>query len=76
MSQTFSPEEIHRNLLSRIPRCTGREVSDWLRTVADGPSFHRPEDTASWLRREHHLAYGHAKALAREYELRRAAHTL
>ena len=32
MSQVFS-EETHRNLLARIPHCTGREISDWLRTV-------------------------------------------
>ena len=29
MSQVLS-EETHRNMLARIPHCTGREVSDWL----------------------------------------------
>ncbi|MCX4396194.1 DUF4287 domain-containing protein [Streptomyces sp. NBC_00053] len=74
MSHVFS-EETHRNLLSRIPRCTGREIADWLRTVEDGPSL-RFEEKVSWLRSEHDLAYGHAKALIHEYDLRRAARKL
>jgi hypothetical protein len=75
MSLVFS-EETHRNLLSRIPHCTGREVSDWLRTVDDGPGLIRFEEKVSWLRSEHDLSYGHAKAIVREYDLRRAARRL
>ncbi|MFD3947816.1 DUF4287 domain-containing protein [Streptomyces sp. NPDC058579] len=75
MSHVFS-EETHRNLLARIPRCTGREVSDWLRTVEEGPSLVRFEEKVSWLRGEHDLAYGHAKAIIHEYDLRRAARRL
>ena len=75
MSQIFS-EETHRNMLSRIPHCTGREVSDWLRTVDEGPSLFRFEEKVSWLRGEHDLAYGHAKAIIHEYDLRRAARKL
>ncbi|CAL9435615.1 DUF4287 domain-containing protein [Streptomyces sp. enrichment culture] len=75
MSHVFS-EETHRKLLSRIPRCTGREVADWLRTVEEGPSLVRFEEKVSWLRREHRLAYGHAKAIIHEYDLRRAARKL
>ncbi|MBV2356083.1 DUF4287 domain-containing protein [Streptomyces sp. J2-1] len=75
MSQLFS-EETHRNLLARIPQCTGREVSDWLRTVEDGPALFRFEEKVSWLRSEYDLAYGHAKALVHEYDLRRAARNL
>ncbi|GGT47796.1 hypothetical protein GCM10010207_55370 [Streptomyces atratus] len=71
MSQVFS-EETHHNLLSRIPRCTGREVSDWLRTVEAGPAL-RFEEKVSRLRSEHDLAHGHAKALIHEYDLRRTA---
>ncbi|MEV6022685.1 DUF4287 domain-containing protein [Streptomyces sp. NPDC052036] len=74
MSQVFS-EETHRNLLARIPHCTGREVSDWLTTVAEGPALCF-EEKVSWLRHEHSLAYGHAKALIHEYDLRRAARKL
>ena len=76
MSQTHFSEETHRNLLDRIPSCTGREVSDWLRAVADGPSVLRFDEKVSWLRSEHELSYGHAKALVHEYDLRRAARNL
>jgi hypothetical protein len=75
MSQTFS-EETHRNMLSRIPHCTGRAISDWLRTVEEGPALVRFEEKVGWLRAEHDLAYGHAKAIVHEYDLRRAARKL
>ncbi|MCW2869385.1 DUF4287 domain-containing protein [Actinacidiphila oryziradicis] len=75
MSMIFS-EETHRNLLSRIPQCTGREVREWLRTVDDGPAFLRFDEKVSWLRSEHDLSYGHAKAIVHEYDLRRAARKL
>ncbi|GAA2220825.1 DUF4287 domain-containing protein [Streptomyces amakusaensis] len=75
MSPVFS-EETHRNLLSRIPQCTGREISDWLRAVEDGPSLLRLEEKISWLRSEYSLSYGHAKAIVHEYDLRRAARKL
>ncbi|MFD3455308.1 DUF4287 domain-containing protein [Streptomyces sp. NPDC058691] len=75
MSQTFS-EETHRNLLSHIPNCTGREIGEWLRTVDDGPAFLRFDEKVSWLRSEHDLSYGHAKAIVHEYDLRRAARRL
>ncbi|MFC4498433.1 MULTISPECIES: DUF4287 domain-containing protein [Streptomyces] len=74
MSHVLS-EETHRNMLSRIPHCTGRDVADWLRTVDEGPAL-RFEEKVSWLRHEHNLAYGHAKAIIHEYELRRAARKL
>jgi len=75
MSVVFS-EETHRNLLARIPHCTGREVSDWLRAVDEGPSFLRFDEKVSWLRGEYDLAYGHAKAIVHEYDMRRAARRL
>lgn len=75
MSQVFS-EETHRNLLARIPQCTGRAIADWLRTVEEGPALVRFEEKVSWLRTEHNLAYGHAKALIHEYDMRRAARKL
>lgn len=75
MSQIFS-EETHRNLISRIPQCTGREVGDWLRTVDDGPAFLRFDEKVNWLRSEHDLSYGHAKAIIHEHDLRRAARNL
>ena len=72
MSQVFS-EETHRNLIARIPECTGREVADWMQTVENGPSFLRFEEKVNWLRGEHNLSHGHAKAIIHEYDLRRAA---
>ncbi|QKW06891.1 DUF4287 domain-containing protein [Streptomyces sp. NA04227] len=72
MSLLFS-EETHRNLISRIPACTGREMSEWMKAVEDGPAFLRFEDKVSWLRTEHSLSYGYAKAIVHEYDLRRAA---
>ncbi|GAB3960611.1 DUF4287 domain-containing protein [Streptomyces sparsus] len=70
MSQDFS-DETHQNLLARIPQCTGRAINDWLRAVDDGPAFFRFEEKVSWLRGEHNLAYGHAKAIVHEHDLRR-----
>jgi hypothetical protein len=75
MSQVFS-EETHRNLLARIPQCTGRAITEWLHTVEEGPALVRFEEKVSWLRHEHNLAYGHAKALIHEYDMRRAARKL
>lgn len=72
MSQTFS-DETHQSLISRIPQATGRDISDWLRTVEEGPALSRFEDRVSWLRGEHDLSYGYAKAILHEYDLRRAA---
>ncbi|WP_438487621.1 DUF4287 domain-containing protein [Streptomyces sp. S186] len=72
MSLSFS-EETHRNLLSRIPHCTGREISEWLRTVDEGPALVRFDEKVSWLRGAHNLSYGYAKAIVHEHGLRRAA---
>lgn len=47
-----------------------------MRTVEEGPSLLRFEDRVSWLRGAHELAYGHAKAILHEYDLRRAARRL
>nr|WSX51551.1 DUF4287 domain-containing protein [Streptomyces sp. NBC_00974] len=72
MSVEFS-EQTHRNMIDRIPGATGRELSDWLRTVDDGPSLFRFEEKVSWLLGAHELSYGQAKAIIHEYDLRRAA---
>ncbi|MFF2651767.1 DUF4287 domain-containing protein [Streptomyces sp. NPDC058045] len=72
MSQVFS-EQTHQNMLARIPECTGREIADWLHAVDEGPALFRFEEKVSWLRTEHNLAYGHAKAIIHEHDLRRAA---
>ncbi|MBT2468573.1 DUF4287 domain-containing protein [Streptomyces sp. ISL-66] len=72
MSVEFS-EQTHRNMIGRIPETTGRELSDWLRTVDDGPSLFRFEEKVSWLLGAHELSYGQAKAIIHEHDLRRAA---
>jgi Domain of unknown function (DUF4287) len=75
MSQIFS-EETHRNMLSRIPTVTGRDVGEWIQTVDEGPALCRFEEKVNWLRTEHNLPFGHAKAIVHEYDLRRAARKL
>lgn len=70
MSQVFD-EETHRNLLDRIPDRTGQDVSHWLRKVDEGPAFFRFEEKVGWLRSEHQLAHGHAKAIVVEHDRRR-----
>ncbi|MET9854893.1 DUF4287 domain-containing protein [Streptomyces sp. NPDC006450] len=72
MSVEFS-EQTHRNMIDRIPQTTGRDLSDWLRAVDDGPSLVRFEEKVSWLLGAHELSYGQAKAIIHEYDLRRAA---
>lgn len=71
MSEVFD-EETHRKLLARIPERTGRDVTDWIRVMDDGPAFSRIDDKVGWLRDEHQLAYGHAKAIVLERDRRRA----
>jgi hypothetical protein len=63
----------HRNLLSRIPAVTGRDLTEWLKAVDDGPSLHRCEEKIDWLRATYDISYGYAKAIVHEYDLRRAA---
>ncbi|MCK1796929.1 DUF4287 domain-containing protein [Streptomyces sp. XM4193] len=70
MSQVFD-EATHRNLLARIPDCTGHEVGYWLRVVDEGPALSRFEEKIGWLRGEHQLARGHAKAIVVEHDRRR-----
>ncbi|MBB1243223.1 MULTISPECIES: DUF4287 domain-containing protein [Streptomyces] len=70
MSQGFD-EETHNKLLARIPDRTGRPVGDWLRMVDEGPALHRFAEKVGWLRGEHDLSYGHAKAIIHEHDRRR-----
>jgi len=66
-------EETHRNLIARIPAATGRELSDWMQLVTDGPSLPRFDERVQWLRSEHDLPHGYANAIAHEFDLKRAA---
>ncbi|GAA2546354.1 MULTISPECIES: DUF4287 domain-containing protein [Streptomyces] len=74
MSRGFS-EETRRTVLARVPHCTGRGITDWLRTVAEGPAP-RFEEKAGRLRHGYDPAYGHAEAIIHEHDLGRAARTL
>lgn len=69
-------EETHRNLVSRIPRMTGRELREWFREVEDGPAFLRFDERVNWLRDEHGLSHGYATAIAYEFDKRRAARSM
>lgn len=65
-------EETHRNLVARIPEATGKQLREWFRAIEDGPAFLRFDDRVNWLRDEHGLSHGHAKAIVHEHDLRRA----
>lgn len=65
-------EETHRNLLSRVPEVTGKQLPEWFREIDDGPSFGRFEDRVNWLRDEHGISHGHASAIVHEHDRQRA----
>jgi hypothetical protein len=69
-------ESTHRNLVARIPDATGRDLTEWFRTLEDGPAFLRFEDRVNWLRTEFELAHGHATAIVHEHDLQRAQRKL
>jgi hypothetical protein len=65
--------ETHQSLLGRIPQATGRDVDTWLQALDDGPGLVRFEERVQWLRGEHSLPQGYARALVHEHDRRRAA---
>lgn len=66
-------EEMHRNLVERVPQVTGRGLSEWFHEIDRGPSFSRFDDRVNWLSDEHNLPHGYACAIVREHEKRRVA---
>jgi hypothetical protein len=66
-------EETHRNLLTRVPAATGKELPEWFKAIDDGPSFLRFEDRVNWLRDEHGISHGHASAIVHEHDKHRAS---
>ena len=66
-------EETHQSLLARIPGATGRDVSTWIGCLDDGPTLLRFEERVNWLRDEHSLPHGYARAIVHEHDRRRAA---
>ena len=66
-------EDTHRNLLERVQKVTGRELTDWFHAIEEGPSFSRLDERVNWLSNEHAVPHGFATAIVREHEKRRAA---
>jgi hypothetical protein len=66
-------EETHQSLLARIPEATGRDLPDWLSSLEQGPALLRFEERVNWLRDEHNLPHGYARAIVHEHDKRRAA---
>jgi hypothetical protein len=67
-------EEIHRNLIERVPQVTGKQLSEWFHEIDKGPSFLRFDERVNWLRDEHALPHGYAYAICREHERHRVSH--
>ncbi|REF35676.1 DUF4287 domain-containing protein [Thermasporomyces composti] len=69
-------QKTHEDLVARLPRVTGRDLSEWLRALDEGPAFLRFDDRVNWLRSEFGLPHGHATAIVHEYDLQRAQRNL
>ena len=65
--------ETHQQLLDRVTKSTGRDVTEWFKELEAGPSLMRFDERVNWLRDEHSLSHGHASAIVHEYDLRRSA---
>lgn len=72
MSQPHS-EETHQSLLARLPEVTGRDLPSWFEALEAGPGLVRFDERVNWLRDEHELPHGYARAIVHEHERRRAA---
>ncbi|PRY01866.1 DUF4287 domain-containing protein [Allonocardiopsis opalescens] len=70
MSLNHSPET-HSKLINRIPTVTGRDLPEWFGRIEQGPAFLRCAERTSWLADEYSLSHGYARAIVREYEMRR-----
>ena len=65
-------EDTHQSLLARIPQTTGRDLH-MARLPGRGPTLLRFDERVSWLRDEHSLPHGYARAIVHEHDMRRAA---
>lgn len=63
--------EIHNGVLERVPEITGRQIPQWFAMLDEGPALLRFEDRVSWLRGEHEMPLGYARAIVHEHDLRR-----
>lgn len=66
-------ESTHQSLLARIPTATGRDLRTWLGCLDDGPGLLRFDERVDWLRDEHGIPHGYARAIVHEHDKRRAA---
>jgi len=66
-------EETHQQLVERIPKVTGKSISEWFATLEDGPSLLRFDEKVNWLRDQYDVAHGHATAIVHEFDKKRAA---
>jgi hypothetical protein len=73
MSHVRHSDEIHAELLARIPEQTGRDVPAWITAVEDGPALLSFDERVNWMRDEYDLPLGYAQAVVREHDLVRAA---
>jgi hypothetical protein len=64
-------DETHQSLLARIPEVTGRDLPSWFHELDDGPALLRFEERVSWLRDNHSLPHGYARAIVHEHDRRR-----
>ncbi len=65
-------DETHHQLVERVPKATGRDLTEWFQALDDGPALLRFEERVNWLRDEHDLSHGHATAIVHEHDKRRA----
>jgi hypothetical protein len=66
-------DDTHQSLLARIPDVTGRDLPAWFQAIDDGPALLKFEERVSWLRDEHALPHGYARAIVHEHDRRRSA---
>jgi hypothetical protein len=66
-------DETHQSLVARIPEVTGRQLPEWFQEIDHGPTLLRFDERVSWLRDEHDLPHGYARAIVHEHDKRRAA---
>lgn len=73
MSSLHHSEDTHTNLVARLPKATGRELTEWFKLVQDGPALTRFEERVHWLQDEYEIPHSYATAVVHEYDKQRAA---
>ncbi len=66
-------DETHQSLLARVPEVTGRDLPSWFQAIEAGPALLRFEERVNWLRDEHALPHGFARAIVHEHDKRRVS---